>query len=197
MRFGYIRISGKKQTYDRQRDAVEKAGVNPLQIFEETYTGMKMKRPVFEKLLEKLRPGDEIVVDDLARLGRNRDELFLTIENLSQQKIRITCIFQPYIKFDETDATGKLFLNLMLDINEFYREFHREQTMRGLEAATKRGKRAGRPIGATSESLEAYKNVIALMSANRDLKLKDALKIAKLPSATYYRIRKVVIVTKR
>ena len=71
--FGYARVSTQDQELARQIDALEKFGVD--QIFTEKITGTKAHRPQLDKLKDKLREGDTVVIESLSRLGRSTKDL--------------------------------------------------------------------------------------------------------------------------
>ena len=65
--FGYCRISTRKQSIERQKRNIKKEYENAV-IFEESFTGTKIERPVFDKLLKMVEPGDTIVFDSVSRI---------------------------------------------------------------------------------------------------------------------------------
>ena len=64
MKIGYLRVSLDSQKEDRQED-----GLKALcdEIYVEKISGAKKARPVYQQVIEKLRPGDTLVVWDLDR----------------------------------------------------------------------------------------------------------------------------------
>ena len=77
MRFSYIRVSSKSQkdnsSLKEQREAVLAAGAE--EVIEEVFTGGTIKdRPLFSQLIERLQPGDELIVCKLDRFARTVSE---------------------------------------------------------------------------------------------------------------------------
>ena len=60
MIFGYARVSTDDQSLDRQIDALNAYGVDEL--LTEKMTGTKRSRPELDRLLDKLRSGDTVVL---------------------------------------------------------------------------------------------------------------------------------------
>ena len=60
MSFGYARVSTDDQSLDRQIDALNSYGVDEL--LTEKMTGTKRNRPELDRLLDKLRNGDTVVI---------------------------------------------------------------------------------------------------------------------------------------
>lgn len=58
MRIGYARVSTNDQDPALQRDALEKAGCE--RIYEEHASGATANRPQLERMIDQLRPGDDI-----------------------------------------------------------------------------------------------------------------------------------------
>ena len=70
--WGYARVSREDQQLDLQLDAIEAAGVPRANIVEEKESGAR-RRPGFDALLERLRPGDSLVAWKVDRLGPGQD----------------------------------------------------------------------------------------------------------------------------
>ena len=69
MTYGYCRISTPRQNIDRQIRNI-KAEYPDAVIFKESYTGTKLDRPEWNKLMRKLKPGDRIIFDSVSRMSR-------------------------------------------------------------------------------------------------------------------------------
>jgi DNA invertase Pin-like site-specific DNA recombinase len=72
MIYFYARVSSKGQNEDRQLEAA-KDYPNVDEIFVDKQSGKNFKRPEYERLKAKVVKGDEIIVKELDRLGRNKD----------------------------------------------------------------------------------------------------------------------------
>ena len=76
MIYGYCRISRKTQNIERQIRNIQESYPSAL-IIQEAYTGTKVVgRKEFEKLVQKVKPGDTIVFDSVSRMSRNAAEGF-------------------------------------------------------------------------------------------------------------------------
>src|ERR671921_2328278 len=73
--FPYLRVSTSGQTTDNQLQEIKAAGfkVEPRRVVTETVSGnvATAQRRGFTRLLDRLEPGDMLVVTKLDRLGRN------------------------------------------------------------------------------------------------------------------------------
>lgn len=91
--FAYCRISTLDQTTENQRREIESAGfkIKPQQIIEEHISGSAAtsERPGFNRLLARLKCGDQLIVTKLDRLGCNAMDIRKTVEQLSGVILRI------------------------------------------------------------------------------------------------------------
>lgn len=97
--YGYCRISTMKQNIERQIANIKKEYPNALIITEE-YTGTKINRPAFDKLLKNLKAGDTVIFDEVSRMSRNADEGFALYEDLYNKGINLIFIKEPHINTD-------------------------------------------------------------------------------------------------
>ena len=94
--FVYARVRTADQNTDNQLQEVIKAGfsVNPRRVVAEHISGSvaALERPQFSKLLDRLEPGDVLIVTKLDRLGHNAMDVRATIERLAEDGIRVHCL---------------------------------------------------------------------------------------------------------
>jgi len=91
--FGYARVSTTDQDLALQREALERAGANP--IFEEKASGTKRDgRTELQRVLSILREGDALVVTRLDRLGRSMRDLANIAHEIEQAGAHLKVIEQ-------------------------------------------------------------------------------------------------------
>ena len=73
--YGYVRVSTHEQNEARQVAAMQKFGVAEENIIVEKLSGKDFCRPLYQRLAQRLRPGDVLVVKSIDRLGRNYTEI--------------------------------------------------------------------------------------------------------------------------
>jgi len=140
MVFGYARVSTQEQNLDRQLDSLNSEGAE--EIIQEKITGTKADRPELNRLLDKLRKGDVILVSDLTRLSRSTKDLFSLVEQIEKKGANIKSLKESWL--DTTTPQGKLMFTFMAGISQFERDLISKRTKEGLEAARVRGKKGGR-----------------------------------------------------
>lgn len=156
---GYGRVSTKGQQRDGnsledQRSKLEEAGCDEIVL--EAYTGTKMDRPKFTKLLEELEPGDTLVVTKLDRFARTASEGSALVKELLERGIAVHILNMGLI---ENTPTGRLILNVLLSFAEFERDMIVERTSEGkaLAKATNPDYKEGRKALEIPEDFEWYK----------------------------------------
>ena len=177
MKFGYARVSTQDQELARQIDALEKYGVD--QMFTEKYTGTKANRPELDKLKNKVREGDTVVIESLSRLGRSTKDLLQLIEEWNNSGIKLVSLKE---QIDTTTPTGKLLLTVLSAISQFERDITVQRVNEGLTAARARGRKGGRP----KADSKAVEKAIKLYSA-RTHSIKEITAICGISQATLYR----------
>ena len=94
--YGYCRISRKQQSIDRQIRNIKEVYPTAT-IIQEAYTGTKLDRPKFDKLLNTVKQGDTIVFDSVSRMSRNADEGFALYKELYSKGINLVFLKEPLI----------------------------------------------------------------------------------------------------
>ena len=146
-RVAYLRISTLEQSPARQIDGL-KALCDELHI--ETLSAINPNRPVYERVIKSLEPGDMLIVWDLDRAYRS------VIDALSEaEKLRARGIdFQIANLQIDTSTPGGIFVyTIMSALAEFERRTLSQRTKEGIGAARRRGKRIGRPPKLSCEQI--------------------------------------------
>lgn len=149
--YGYIRVSTKEQNEDRQRIALQKAGVLEQNIVLDKQSGKDFNRPGYQQLYQKMKPGDVLFVKSIDRLGRNYNEILEQWRILTKERrIFIVVLDMPLLDTRRgQDLMGELISDIVLQLLSYVaqteREFIRQRQAEGILAAKARGVRFGRP----------------------------------------------------
>ena len=147
--YGYVRVSTKDQNLDRQVLAMHEFGIPDKQIWQEKLSGKDFERPVYLRLLKKIKPGDAIVIKSIDRLGRNYDEILEQWRILTKEKkVDIVVIDMPLLDTRQgRDLTGTLIADIVLQLLSYVaqteREYIRQRQAEGIAAARARGVHLG------------------------------------------------------
>ena len=133
--YGYARVSSKGQerygnSLEDQKTALEAAGCS--EIYCDSFTGTKMDRPEFSKLLDRLADGDTLVVTKLDRFARTAADGARTIQELLNRGVAVNVLNMG--KADKTPM-GKLMMTIMFAFAEFERDMIVERTSAGKAVA--------------------------------------------------------------
>ncbi len=162
--FAYCRVSTAEQVPQNQAEEIRAAGfvVEPYRLVEETVSGSvpAAERPGFARLLDRLEPGDVLVVSKLDRLGRNAMDVRATVERLAGMGVRVHCLALGGA--DLASPAGRMTMQVIAAVAEFERDLLIERTRAGLSRARNAGKRCGRP---PSLSAKARAQVLERLAA--------------------------------
>ena len=148
--YGYIRVSTRDQNEDRQRIAMQEAGVEESRIYMDKQSGKDFERPGYRRVLRKLKPGDTLIIKSIDRLGRNYDEILEQWRLITKTKqAAIVVLDMPLLDTRQgRDLTGTLIADIVLQLLSYVaqteRELIRQRQAEGIAAAQARGVRFGR-----------------------------------------------------
>ena len=91
MKIGYIRTSTIDQNLDRQKQIMKDYNVDLR--YSEQESGKDTNRPILNKMLNSIRPNDEVIISSLDRLSRNykdSKEIIQIIKDKRQEYFFVT-----------------------------------------------------------------------------------------------------------
>ena len=175
---GYARVSTVDQILDRQLDAL--GAVRCVRVFVEKQSGKDADRPELAACLDYLRPGNTLVVLDLARLGRNLQDLLSLVADLRRRGVGFRSLHEA---LDTTTPGGRLVFHVFAAPAEFIRELIVQGTHEGLAAARARGVRLGRPPAMTPEQIRHARALLA----QPDETISSIARLLNVSRATIYK----------
>ena len=159
--YAYVRVSTLQQNEDRQVIAMSEVQVPEKNIYVEKQSGKDFNRPMYRKLLKRLKANDVLYVKSIDRLGRNYDEVLEQWRVLTKQKgVDIVVLDMPLLDTRRgKDLLGTLIADLVLSLLSYVSENERcairQRQKEGIEAARLKGVRFGRPQKVLPENFEA------------------------------------------
>ena len=206
MMYGYARVSTRHQNLDRQLKALKDFGVDSRAIQVDKYTGTTLHREGLEFLRKVLTKGDTLVVKEIDRLGRNKEETMNLILELVEKDVDIvvldSAVFQMYIenlKKDNKSFTDKLIqaqlrgvIEIMLLLAEEERNKIIKRTSEGRARALDKGVKFGVEQKIQGEQLEELKKDIELFN-QRQIKQVDILKKYNITKPTFKKYKDMLI----
>lgn len=174
-KIGYARVSTGGQDLGQQMEALKKAGCDI--IYSETASGGKKHRPELDKCLTHLKPGDELLITKLDRLGRKVIDLHQLVNDLQMQGITFKSLGDG---FDLATPYGRAMFGMMAVFAELERDLIRERTRETLAHLRASGIQLGR------RQNDNVKN--ALIMITQGMTRKQVITATGISRATYYRI---------
>ncbi|MGJ9384923.1 recombinase family protein [Salipaludibacillus sp. CF4.18] len=183
--YGYVRVSTVGQSrqgnsLEHQINQLGELGVSQDAIYIDSYTGSKVVRPEFSKLLSILQPGDKLIVTKLDRFARSLIEGVKIIDGLLERGVAIHILNMGVL--DHT-PTSILMRNIFLAFAEFERTMIIERTAEGKAIAKqKEGYREGRPKSYTPKQLNhaigmlknySYKEVVEITGISKSTLIRE------------------------
>lgn len=175
--YGYARVSKVQQDLIRQLDMLKEYNCN--EILTEKMSGVKSDRPQLERLKDKIRPGDIIVIESFSRLGRSTRDLIDLVEYFENKGVKLISIKE---KFDTTTPQGKLMLTVFQAFSQFERDLIVQRTKEGLESARARGRKGGRPKVKDKNITKALK-----LYNSKEYSISEIVEMSGISQATLYR----------
>ena len=185
--YGYIRVSSSDQHEDRQLAAMRKRGIPAGRIYVDRQSGKDFDRPRYLALMKRLRPGDQLCITSIDRLGRNYEEIQRQWRMLTREKqVDILVFDMPLLDTRrDKDLIGTLIADIVLQVLSFVaqkeRENIRQRQAEGIAAARARGVRFGRKARPLPENFEA---MLALWKAGR-ISCTQAARGCDMPLSTF------------
>ena len=196
MIYHYCRVSTKEQNLDRQLIALngyKKAD----KVFADKASGKNFERAKYQQMKDAVQSGDEVIVKELDRLGRNKDDVKTELKWFKDRGVTVRILDLPttLIDFQGQDWVQEMVNNVLIEvlgaIAQREREKIHDRMMEGLAAKKARGEwdDYGRPkkkidFGLFAELLEKSKNGL--------LTVEERCKQLGISKGTWYKTIKTV-----
>lgn len=197
MIIGYARVSTKEQNLDRQIKDLEDYGCE--KIFLEKQSGKNFNRPIYQDMRSMLRFGDVLVVHDLSRFGRNKDEIRNEWKAIIDEEIDIVVLNMPILdtrKYKELPGVGQLVSDLVLTLLSWMVEEERQRITQaqreGIAISKTKGKFKGRPMKYHENAKDPkdrliYNEIIRMLDNNKSVQ--DISNETGVTRMTIYNVR--------
>ena len=187
--YGYARVSTKGQdrygnSLQDQESKLKQAGCEV--IYHDSFTGTKMERPEFSKLLALLGAGDTLIVTKLDRFARTASDGAKTVQELVERGVDVNVLNMGRA---DNSPMGKLMVTIMFAFAEFERDMIVERTSTGKAVA-----RANDPDwkeGRKAKEIPEFEKFLKMQKDGR-MTVSECCKELGISRSTWYdRVRKV------
>ena len=197
MIYFYARVSSKDQNLARQLAEAEQYK-NIDRVFCDKITGKKFARPEYDDLKSIVREGDEVIVKEIDRLGRNKEESKEEIKWFAKNGITLRILELPttLIDFNGQEWIREMLNNILVEVLTTMAEQEVKKidkrraegiaampVVNGKKISTKTGRAYGRPqaevdIPDFQKFLEKQKR--------GEMSVKECCDILKISRSTWY-----------
>lgn len=217
--YGYVRISTKKQSIERQIRNILREYPN-AHIVEEVFTGTTTDRKEFKKLLARVKQGDVIVFDSVSRMSRSASEGVDLYSKLYSEGVELVFLKERHIDTytykkalkNQLELTNSTVDYILEGVNKYLMALAEEQiriafeqsekevldlqqrTREGIETARLNGKQIGLTKGTkltTKKSIEAKEIILKHSKAfGGTLSDPDVMKLASISRNSFYKYKR-------
>ncbi len=159
MLFGYARVSSKDQNEGRQIISIKEyckskgLEIEDRNIITDKESGKDFNREGYKTLTRQLlRAGDTLIIKELDRLGRNKEEIKKELEYLKDKGVTIRILNIPTTLIElpggqdwVMDMVNNILIEVMGAVAEEERVKIRQRQREGINQAKAEGKHLGRP----------------------------------------------------
>ena len=114
MIIGYCRVSTNHQKINRQVSNITSIYPEAI-IIKEWFTGVTQSRPLWDKLMKTIKPGDTIIFDSVSRMSRNSGEGFRDYKKLFELGVNLEFINEPMINTSVLKSSKSNLLNISIE----------------------------------------------------------------------------------
>ena len=203
MIYFYARVSSKDQNLARQLAEAEQYK-NIDRVFCDKITGKKFARPEYDALKSILREGDEVIVKEIDRLGRNKPESKEEIKWYAENGIILRILELPttLIDFNGQEWIREMINNILIEVlttmaEQEVKKIDRRRAegiaampiVNGKKVSLKTGRNYGRPQVEVDGEFEKF-----LEKQKRgEISVKECCEHLKISRSTWYnRVSEVV-----
>ncbi len=187
--YGYARVSTKEQREDRQLRAFSGMKLQQEHIYVDKQSGKDFERPMYKRMVRKMKDDDLLYIKSIDRLGRNYGEILEQWRYLTKdKKVDIVVLDMPLLDTRRgKDLMGTFLSDVVLQVLSFVAENERknirERQKEGIEAAKLRGVQFGRPKSPLPENFEQ----LSSRWLSGEISGKRAAELCGMPLTTFRR----------
>ena len=198
------RVSSTEQNEARQLKAFRECGEEIDEIFGDKMSGKSLDRPDYQRMIEKLEPGDLVIFSSLDRMSRSYDDIADAWRYITKVKGADILILDMRELLDTRkgkDLVGTLISDIVVKLLSYVAQTEREnigkRQKEGIAAmpvdenGRKVSKKTGRGFGRQEKRPENFEEVY-WKQKNGELSLKEALAEVGVGRTRWYELAREV-----
>lgn len=199
MKYGYVRVSTREQNLDRQYTALREYNPDIECIFADKQSGKNFDRPEYMRMKGVLKAGDEVVIKELDRLGRNKEETKKELEWFRSQKVIVRILDVPTTLIDFQgqdwlfDMINNILIEVLASVAEEERKKIRMRQREGIDSmpvvdGKKVSVKTGRPVGSPCKDVSEFPYYASLVDKG-EMSVTESCKRLGISRTQWYRLR--------
>ncbi|MCC8051373.1 MAG: recombinase family protein [Clostridiales bacterium] len=156
--YGYVRVS-ENQSEETQVQAIRAYGVENAYVYTDAQDEPDF--PAYQLLLEKLQPGDTVVLKSLDRLGYTYEDILTEWQRITKKHEAAIVVLDMPLPDMAGALNGQFLSELIYDVMSYVaqtrHDFKHKKQSEGISAAQSRGVKFGRPTKMKLEEFEKVK----------------------------------------
>ena len=201
MIYHYCRVSSREQNIDRQIAAL-KAYKPADKVFHDKQSGKNFNRDAYQSMKSLVACGDEIIIEELDRLGRNKSEMMKELEWFHSHGVIVRILDVPttLIDFGGQDWIRDMVNNLIVEVLGSVAEQERIKILKrqreGIDAmcvvdGKRISRKTGRAYGRQAKVISDFQKFLQKQK-DGELTVKECCDILGISRSTWYdRVREV------
>ena len=196
MIYGYVRVSSETQNIARQLDEMFKQNIPIKNIYIDKQSGKDFNRTNYQKLKNKLKKNDLLIIKSIDRLGRNYEMIITEWSDITKKiEADIFVIDFPLLdtRCEPNSLIGKFISDIVLQVLSFVAENERinikQRQAEGIRIAKEKGIHLGRPKYKLpdnfTEIIKQYKN--------KEITNEEAINILNMNRSTFFKYAKMIV----
>lgn len=194
------RVSSNEQNEARQLKAFRECGEKIDEIFGDKMSGKSMDRPGYQKMLEKLEPGDLVIFSSLDRMSRSYDDIAEEWRYITKEKGADILILDMSDLLDTRkgkDLVGTLISDIVVKLLSYVAETERQNIRKrqaeGIAAmpvndnGKRVSKKTGRGFGRQEKRPENFAEVLKKQRSG-EITLARALELTGVGRTRWYEL---------
>lgn len=167
---------------------MRRLGIPKECVYKDKQSGKDFNRPMYKRLIRKLKKGDVLYVVSIDRLGRNYEDIQSQWRYLTREKeVDISVIDMPLLDTRRgKDLMGTFLADIVLQVLSFVAQNERENIRRrqaeGIAAAKANGMKFGRPVIKLPDN---FPDIVRDWE-DGSIKVSEAAKLCGMSESTFY-----------
>jgi len=195
MIYSYLRVSSADQNLDRQVEAVKayRSELKEENIFADKQSGKNFNRDAYQRMKNMLMEGDEVIIKELDRLGRNKEAIKEELKWFRENKVVVRILDVPttLIDFNGQDWLFDMVNNILIEVMGAIAEQERLKIKKRQLEGIREAKKKGIPFGRPKKEIPDFEKYLKKQKEGK-ISISQACRALGISRTQWYRLTKEV-----